>query len=84
MLTVFNRQELIITMDMKRQAEIREILARNKIKYTVKSTNLQSPGFFNSDRTRGVFGINQNCSIEYKIYVHRKDYDKAKWLIHQA
>ncbi len=83
MLTIFNRQELVVTMDMNKQAAVRDILSQNKIKYTVKVTNLQSPGLLNSDRSRGVFGINQKYSVEYKIYVHRKDYDKAKWLIRQ-
>ena len=31
MLTFFNRRELIVTMDMKRQAQVREILAQNGI-----------------------------------------------------
>ncbi len=82
MLTIFNRQELIITFDMNRQAEVREILSKNKIKYTIKTTNLQSPTAIGSRRGRtGSFGINQAYSYEYKIYVHKKDYDKAKWLI---
>ena len=82
MLTIFNRQELIITMDMNRQADIRKILSQNEIEYTVKTTNLQSPTAIDSRRgITGSFGINQDYSYEYKIYVHKKDYDRAKWLI---
>ena len=42
MITVFNRKELLITFDMKRQADICEILSSKGIDYVVKTTNLQS------------------------------------------
>ena len=41
MLTIFNRKELITTMDMQRQANIRSILSANGIAYTVRTENLQ-------------------------------------------
>ena len=82
MITIFNRKELLITMDMKRQANVRDILAANGIDYRVKVTNLQSASVIGSSRGRvGSFGINQNYSYEYKIYVHKKDYDAAMWMI---
>ena len=37
MLTIFNRKELIVTMDIHRQADIRDVLAQNGIDYTVKT-----------------------------------------------
>ncbi len=78
MITVFNRRELIVTMDMKRQADIRNILSDNYIDYVVKTTNLQSA----SARSHtGSFGIDQDYSCEYKIFVHKKDYRKAEALI---
>lgn len=76
MITVFNRRELIVTMDIKRQADIRSILADNNIDYVVKTTNLE--------RRRGhtgSFGINQDYSCEYKIFVHKNNYGKAEALI---
>ena len=33
MITVFNRKELIVTMEMNRQAEVRDILSNNNIEY---------------------------------------------------
>ena len=42
MITVFNRKELIITMEMNRQAEVRDILSKNGLAYIVKTTNLQN------------------------------------------
>ncbi len=82
MITLFNRKELIITMEMKRQAEVRSILSENGIEYIVKTTNLQSAPFFGNTRAHtGIFGINPDYSYEYKIYVHKKDFEKAAYLI---
>lgn len=82
MITIFNRKELLITLDMKRQASVRDILFANDIAHTVKVTNQQSASVIGSSRSRvGSYGINQSFSYEYKIYVHRKDYDNALRLI---
>lgn len=82
MITIFNRKELITTMEMSTQSNIRNILSANGIDYTIKVTNLQSASVFENKRGRfGSFGINQNYSYEYKIYVHRKDYSCALKLI---
>lgn len=86
MITVFNRKELIITMEMNRQAEVRNILSQNGIDYTVKTTNLQTAPLLGSRMGRtGSFGIKTDNSYEYKIYVHKKDFEKAvfliKWLV---
>lgn len=79
MLTIFNRKELIVTMDIHRQAEIRDVLAQNGINYTVKTKNLQNSGVLDSQRGHtGNMGID---SYEYKIYVHKKDYEAARELI---
>ena len=82
MITIFNRQELLITMDMNYLSKVRDILSANGIEYTVKVTNLQSASAIDSDRARvGSFGVNQNYSYEDKVYVHKKDYDNALRLI---
>lgn len=79
MITVFNRKELIITMEMKRQAEVRDILSQNGIAYAVKTTNLHAAG--NMRGRTGSFGINPDYSYEYKIYVHKNDFERAAYLI---
>lgn len=85
MITVFTRKELLVTSDLKRQADVREILAANGIPYTVRVTNRQNAAILGSSRARtGSFGMNQGLAYEYKIYVHRKDYDHAAKLISAA
>ncbi len=83
MITIFNGAELIITYDMKQQAEIRNILSANNIEYIVKVKNMQSSNWGRSGmRTRtGTLGTNANFSYEYKIYVKKKDLEQAQYLI---
>lgn len=78
MITMFNRKELLLTTDIKRQVEVRDILSASGIDYTVKVTNLQRAAFLGGSRTRmGTVGINHDHSYEYKIYVHKRDYEQA-------
>ncbi|MBE7036339.1 MAG: hypothetical protein II997_07895 [Clostridia bacterium] len=65
MITIFNRQQLIVTYDMTIQSKIRDILAANKVDYTINPF-------------MGWFG---SLQPEYKIYVHKKDYEQACYLI---
>ena len=82
MITIFNRKEVLTTMDMKRQASVRDVLSANGIDYIVKVSDRQTSDIFASSRTRcGSFGVDQNSAYEYKIYVHKKDYDNAMRLM---
>ncbi len=82
MVTIFNRRELILTLSMERQAEVRAILSTNGIDYQVKTTNLQNQQTLDSRKAHaGSSGIFSDHSYEYKIYVHKRDYEKAKYLI---
>lgn len=82
MITIFNRKELLVTFDMKHQGNVRDILATNGINYTVKVTNRQNAAIMGSSRTRvGSFGMSPNLAYEYKIFVHKNDYDNAMGLI---
>ena len=82
MIHMFHRRELVLTLSMERQADIRAILSANGIDYQVKTTNLQNAPMAGSERARrGSFGIQSEHSYEYKIYVHKKDYDTAKQLL---
>ena len=82
MITIFNRKELLITLDMKRYGVVCDILSANGIAYTTKVTNRQTSSVIGTGRARsGSFGINQNFAYEYKIYVHKNDYANAARLI---
>jgi hypothetical protein len=82
MITIFNRKELLITLDVKRYNAVCDILSASGIHYTQKTTNRQNSAVIGSSRARyGSYGINQNLAYEYKIYVHKNDYDNALRLI---
>ncbi len=78
MLTILNRRELLVTLSMERQAEVRRILAENGIDYTIKTTNMQG-GMQKANMWSA--GFNQSFAWEYKIYVHKKDLEYALHLI---
>ena len=85
MITILNRKEVCVTFDMNRQAEVRDILQVNGIDYMVKVLNRKSPspiGAGSRART-GSFGENLSLEYEYKIYVHKDDYEEALHLIHK-
>lgn len=60
MLTILNRRELLVTLSMERQAEVRRILAENGIDYTIKTTNMQGgmqkANMWMQDLTRALHG----------------------------
>lgn len=85
MITIFNRKELIITMEMKRQADVRDTLSQNGIDYIVKITNLERAAKLGSPRARtGSYGVNMDFCYEYKIYVHKNDFERAAYLIRET
>lgn len=66
MITIFNRKQLIITYDMNIQAKIRDTLVANNVDYIINPI---------------MFSARMYTSAEYKIYVHKKDYEQARYLI---
>lgn len=81
MITVFNRRELVVTMDMQRQGWIREVLRNHDIEYFVRTMNLAGSNAMSGRGASGTLGMNLSQSVEYKIYVKKKDYDKVTYLM---
>ena len=78
MIHLFNRRELLTTISMERQAEVRNILADNKIPYRVCVRN----NVGGMSRSRMVMpGTRMESMYQYYIYVKKSDYEKAKYLI---
>lgn len=65
MITIFNRKQLITTYDITVQSKIRDILSAERIDYVINSA-------------MPFYGRSQP---EYKIYVKKKDYGYAVYLI---
>lgn len=84
MITLFNRRELIVTQSMKRQGEIRTLLAQNHIDYCLK-THGQDDSFTRADLRAhtGSAGIDPDFQYTYSFYVHKDNYEKAMHIINQ-
>jgi len=76
MVNIFNRKEILITRDQNEYFRVCNLLDDNRIEHKTGMVSLLSAG-----RHRGMPGINQEFVYDYKIYVHKNDYDKAKELI---
>lgn len=81
MITIFNRAELIITRSMDTQAQVRGILGTAGIDYITKVNSGHSRGISSQRAHTGSFGQNPDVQYEYRIFVNKKDYEKAKYLI---
>ena len=74
MITLFNRAELLITYDLNRFNRVRDALAGAGIDYTYRTKDLAS---HNRGRD-GAFAIDQDARVEYKLYVHKNQLDRAR------
>lgn len=78
MITIFNRKELILTYSMKTQADARMLLSQSKIPYKITTKSI---GDTHSVRGHsGVpfgSGLSSDLLYEYRIFVHKNDYEKA-------
>lgn len=86
MINIFNRREICFTGDMKKQSDVREILAANGIDYIVRVVNTGTANNFGRSKRTGYgsFGTKADFTYQYKIYVHKRDYDKASYLVREV
>ena len=83
MIHLLNRKEICLTYSLEEQARVREILRNHHIHYTVYTKNLTSPSPMDA-RRNDTIGLHLDRCIEYKIYVHKKDYEATKWLLRSS
>ncbi len=78
MITIWNQREVYIGYPSERLIKIIGILKENNIKFKKRVFNDDSMHFFNSKVfSLDFFGIGDDRSKIYYIYVHKDDYDKA-------
>ncbi|MBA4698134.1 MAG: hypothetical protein H2212_01760 [Ruminococcus sp.] len=77
MITIFNRKELISTFGMRKQGNIRQVLAQNKIDYNVKIFNRESTSSFLTRGRTAIGTYGKKSETEYVIYVRKIDFEKA-------
>lgn len=75
---IWNRKEIRITRDLNTMNKIRDVLSINGIEHFTKTN-----GITNTGRHHGVPNIKSDNAYEYRIYVHKDDYEKAVYLLEQ-
>lgn len=80
MITVWNRKELFCTFDIKKQAEVRDILWKFDISYEVRVSD-RADFFVGGRMTADAHGNKPEHQTEYLIYVKKEDYERALFLV---
>ena len=84
MITLFNRAELLITYDLDRFHQVRDALTSAGIDFSYRAKDLTSPTLLDGlvgGRLRGrtgTWGIRHDAQVEYRLYVHRDQWEQAK------
>jgi len=84
MIHFFNRKELLMTYDLRRVNDIREILRANRIDYHVKASYSRSPFSSPAGRTRSPYYGSVRQQERYTVYVHKSDWDRAIFLLRET
>ena len=69
---------------MEKQAEVRDILAKNHMPYEVKTVNRSSGSALGGRNACGNWDMrrkNRNLCMKYVVYVKKEDYEEAASLI---
>ena len=82
----FNKEDVYIGYSIKELSKVRNILEKEGIKYSQKVVNHSGQwSRLGTRRSRsGSYGMNIDYEKQYTVYVHRKDFEKAKHLINRA
>ena len=78
MINIFNRKELFITYSLEKYIDITKKLQSSNIDYTVVTKNISSAGrSYGRINSLSNIGEDTSASTEYKIYVHKKDFENG-------
>lgn len=77
MITIFNRREVLMTDDMQKYEQVRSILDRNRIRYSVSCEGGARTVMNSGNGVPGPVGQNSSFISRYMIYVKKADYDQA-------
>lgn len=87
MIAIWNRREVFVTLDMKRFNQVRDFLENQGIAYSYRTKSMggsAGPWTANTRARMGSIGERQACSVEYHIFVHKKEYEKVMFLLRKV
>ncbi|HZK28508.1 MAG TPA: hypothetical protein VFD00_13310 [Thermoclostridium sp.] len=80
---LFNKMDVYMGYSIEELSKVRDTLKKEGIKYSYKVLN-RSGQWSGRRSRRGTFGINMDYERQYAVYVHRKDFERAKYLVNRA
>jgi len=83
---VFNKESVYVGYSLDELLKVRKALEQEGIKYSYKVKNHSGQWMARGTRRGrfGSFGMNMNYERQYAVYVHRKDFEEAKYLVNKA
>ena len=77
-ITIWNRKEVYLTRDLNSMNAVHDILSKHGIDYITRTNSITNLG-----RHHGTPNIKADYAYEYRIYVHKHDYEFVKKLLRQ-
>lgn len=78
MITIFNRQEIFSTFDSAQYYDAKQKLLQAGIPYRTGLINLQRNG------RSGMTSLQMKYAVQYRIFVHQKDAERAAHCLHHG
>lgn len=75
-MNIFNRREIFYARNMDDLYKACGKLSSGGVKYATKTNSI-----LNSGRYHGTPNIQADYSYQYRVYVHKRDFERAKFLL---
>ena len=77
------KKELFVTSSMEQKSVILDLLNQNNIRYYLKTEDNFGGGMYEHRGMSGSFGMDEAMRFQYHIYVPRKSYEEAVFLLQE-
>lgn len=81
---MFLKKELFATVSTEQKSKVLDILRQNNIKYYLRTKDNFGGGMFSERRFTGSFGMETSSRFVYQIFVSKKEYENAVYLLQQS
>lgn len=81
---MFFKKELFVTTSTEQKSKVLDVLSQNNIKYAIKTKDNFGGGRSSERRFTGSFGMETSSRFVYQIFVSKKEYENAAYLLQQS
>lgn len=75
------KKELLVTYSMNNLSKVLDLLSQHKIKYYTRTKDNFGGRLYSERRFTGDFGMDTSSRFIYYVYVSKKDYEKAEFIL---